>query len=561
MAFASNNPFRAAVLPHALYKDSFDPAPLPMSPSHSAPPVALRAPSFNSKNPFLDVLDDSIPGNSSRESVLLRRSTSDSSHENIRPLPDLFVNLSVREEDDMHTMRPPPPPPPPRSSRRQNLDGDFHLSDKAKAQRNSESSTFDSHAIIEAYMPLDRDNRPRESPLPTRHRAHNALQSRHHPERRRRPSDTKEEDPFATPPSVAYSSKHSHRHALSTPQVQDSGPSLTSDRSSRRDDDEISHHKSRSHTGKSTTIAPKLHHHHHAKSSSPTSKSSSSSKKQNGALDKIDKLDVTGIFGTGFHHDGPFDACNPHRNVNKKKAPMLAFPVDSENNAVGAPRHLMTNTKANGAPRHTGDGVNGSDALRFDPVLKADPVHGIISLGLGSSTFLEGAPASRAAIMQQRMREKDSEASVIDFSRLGGGATLEPAGAGLTRKKSIVQKIIGINNTKERDYAQSHLQPINVAAANAFSPSRSVSADGRKESTGEVILEEDSPTDIGSGGKTLAVTTTSSGMLHQASSPGTTVSFTSHTLSPTSPSAKDENGAKLLKRVKSLKVGGRKRAE
>ncbi|KAK9487967.1 Pal1 cell morphology protein-domain-containing protein [Lipomyces starkeyi] len=560
MAFASNNPFRAAVLPHALSKDPFDPAPLPMSPSHSAPPAAFRAPSFNSNNPFLDVLDDSSPGNSSRESVLLRRSTSDSSHENIRPLPDLFVNLSVREEDDMHTMRPPPPPPPPRSNRRQNLHGDLLLSDDLRAQRNSESSTFDSHGIIEAYMPLDRDNRPTESPLPTGHRAHNALQSRYHPERRR-PSGTKEEDPFATPPSAGYNSKHSHRHAMSTPHLQDNGPSLSSDRSSRRDYDEISHHKSRSHIGKSTTISPKVQHHHHAKSTSPTSKSSSSSKKQTGALDKIDKLDVTGIFGTGFHHDGPFDACNPHRNTNKKKAPMLAFPVDSENNALGAPRHLMTSTKANGAPRHTGDGVNGSDALRFDPVLKADPVHGIISLGLGSSTFLEGAPASRAAIMQQRMREKDTEANVIDFSRLGGGATLEPTGAGLTRKKSIVQKIIGINNTKERDYAQSHLQPINVAAANAPGRSRSVSADGRKGSIGEVILEENSPTDGSGGGKTPAVATTSTGMLRQASSPGSTVSFTSHTLSPTSPSSKDENGAKLLKRVKSLKVGGRKRAE
>ncbi|KAK9390857.1 Pal1 cell morphology protein-domain-containing protein [Lipomyces mesembrius] len=561
MAFASNNPFRAAVLPHALSKEPFDPAPLPMSPSHSAPPAAFRAPSFNSKNPFLDVLDDSSPSNSSRESILLRRSTSDSSHENIRPLPDLFVNLSVREEDDMHTMRrPPPPPPPPRSNRRQNLHGDLQLSDDLPAQCKLASSTFDSHAIIEAYMPLDRDNRPRESPLPTRHRAHNALQSRYHPERLL-PSGTKEEDPFATPPSAPYNSKHSHRHAMSTPQVQDNGQSLSSDRSSRRDHGEISHHKSRSHTGKSTTISPKQQHHHHAKSSSPTSKSSSSSKKRNGALDKIDKLDVTGIFGTGFHHDGPFDACNPHRNTNKNKAPMLAFPVDSENNALGAPRHLMTNTKANGAPRHTGDGVNGSDALGFDPVLKADPVHGIISPGLGSSTFLEGAPASRAAIMQQRMREKDNEVNVIDFSRLGGGATLEPTGAGLTRKKSIVQKIIGINNTKERDYAQSHLHPINVAAANASNRSRSLSADGRKGSIGEVILEEDSPSVRIGGGKTPAVTTTATGMLRQASSPSSTVSYTSHTLSPTSPSSKEENGAKLLKRVKSLKAGGRKRAE
>src|ERR1700736_3612880 len=30
-----------------------------------------------------------------------------------------------------------------------------------------------------------------------------------------------------------------------------------------------------------------------------------------------------------FHHDGPFDACNPHRNrAGSKRAPMQAFPKD-----------------------------------------------------------------------------------------------------------------------------------------------------------------------------------------------------------------------------------------
>lgn len=54
-------------------------------------------------------------------------------------------------------------------------------------------------------------------------------------------------------------------------------------------------------------------------------------------LDLIDKLDVTGIYGAGlFHHDGPFDACNPHRNRKKDhRAPMHAFPADSANNAIG----------------------------------------------------------------------------------------------------------------------------------------------------------------------------------------------------------------------------------
>ncbi|KAK9243646.1 Pal1 cell morphology protein-domain-containing protein [Lipomyces tetrasporus] len=554
MAFASNNPFRAAVLPHPVPKD---PAPLPMSPSHSAPPAAFRAPSFNSKNPFLDVLGDTSSVSSNSESVLLRRSTSDSSHENIRPLSDLLFDLSVKEEGDLHSVR--PPPPPPRSNRRQNLHAEMQKSQDLRTHRSSESSTFDSHAIIEAYMPLDRDNRPRETPLPPRHLARNAPPSRYPPERRRPPGN-KVDDPFATPPSATSHPKYNHRHASSTPAVAEVRPSSSRDRVSRRDHDD--HRKSRPHGDKSTSVSPtKRQHHHHTKSSSPTSKSSSLSKKHNGALDKIDKLDVTGIFGTGFHHDGPFDACNPHRNKNKSKAPMLAFPIDSENNAVGAPRHL--DTKANGAPRQAIDGVNGSNALRFDPVLKADPVHGNVSLGLGSSTFLEGTPASRAAIMQQMMRAKESEVNVVDFSKLGGSDMLDAigagAGVGLTRKKSIVQKIIGMNNMKEKDHGRSHLPPINVAAANS-NRSRSLSDDGRKGSLGEVIFEEDNPSD-NIDRKSPAVLTSATRMLRQASSPGSTVSSSPHTHSPTSPSSKDENGPNLLKRVRSLKVGGRKRAE
>ena len=44
-----------------------------------------------------------------------------------------------------------------------------------------------------------------------------------------------------------------------------------------------------------------------------------------------------------FHHDGPFDACNPHRNRKKDyRAPMHAFPENSANNALagGGPRAL-----------------------------------------------------------------------------------------------------------------------------------------------------------------------------------------------------------------------------
>src|SRR5208282_420571 len=35
-----------------------------------------------------------------------------------------------------------------------------------------------------------------------------------------------------------------------------------------------------------------------------------------------------------FHHDGPFDACHPHRNKQPHKAPVAAFPADSLTNTL-----------------------------------------------------------------------------------------------------------------------------------------------------------------------------------------------------------------------------------
>lgn len=57
----------------------------------------------------------------------------------------------------------------------------------------------------------------------------------------------------------------------------------------------------------------------------------------------------------------------------------------------------------------------------FDPRLKTELVHGVESAGLGTSTFLEGAPAPKSAIEKAAVEEED--------------------GGGLSRKKSLVQKI------------------------------------------------------------------------------------------------------------------------
>lgn len=83
------------------------------------------------------------------------------------------------------------------------------------------------------------------------------------------------------------------------------------------------------------------------------------------------------------------------------------------------------------APIRKGPGVRpGVDrTTSYNPTDRVEPVHGDESLGLGTSTFLEGAPAARTAIQR---RESESEG-------VGGGG-------GLGRKRSLVQKIRGISN-------------------------------------------------------------------------------------------------------------------
>lgn len=219
----------------------------------------------------------------------------------------------------------------------------------------------------------------------------------------------------------------------------------------------------------------------------------SRSGKSNRRIDIIDSLDVTSIHGIGsewlaqefhsprpvklissivFHHDGPFDACNPNRNrKGSERAPMQAFAKDSANNTLGGsgpvnkdinfaqfhgrgeegftdyatsgavhkPRADSGNEfesyAGSSAPIRTGPGIRpGVDRTSsFNPTSRVDPVHGEESLGLGTSTFLEGAPAARTA-MQRRDSENDHQPG------LGNGG-------GLGRKRSLAQKIRGISNS------------------------------------------------------------------------------------------------------------------
>jgi hypothetical protein len=169
-----------------------------------------------------------------------------------------------------------------------------------------------------------------------------------------------------------------------------------------------------------------------------------SSKPPSRRVDIIDQLDATSVYGSGiFHHDGPFDALNPHRNrQGSRRAPMQAFPKDSLNNTIGGAGPL------NARPDHaTFLGQQDDEAFMewsrgskdkeysssrsketpvFDPMSRGSILHGDESLGLGTSTFLEGTPAARTAI-QKREEERAAE------------------GDGLQRKKSLAHRIRNMN--------------------------------------------------------------------------------------------------------------------
>ncbi|TFY82327.1 hypothetical protein EWM64_g1685 [Hericium alpestre] len=74
----------------------------------------------------------------------------------------------------------------------------------------------------------------------------------------------------------------------------------------------------------------------HAAADKGKSNGKKAPKKGSVHADVIDRLDFTGM-GPMFHHDGPFDACAPSRNVHRTKAPMYAWTgVNAEDEQAAA---------------------------------------------------------------------------------------------------------------------------------------------------------------------------------------------------------------------------------
>ncbi|CAI4058962.1 Pal1p SKDI_04G5580 [Saccharomyces kudriavzevii IFO 1802] len=205
----------------------------------------------------------------------------------------------------------------------------------------------------------------------------------------------------------------------------------------------------REHSNSGSYVPHRSSSHHNREASSSTTPSKKGKRKGKVIIpknvDTIDKLDVTGLFGGSFHHDGPFDAVTPHRNKNNKAAPVLAFPIDGPNSTIGGAStkksaldevfgrddtddsdiyQYRTHTLRRGGDTQNAIKVNVGNVHQMDAKNKTELVHGPVTAGLGSSTFLDGAPASSAAIR--------SDIKAHSYHNRNGG---------LQRNKSLSQRL------------------------------------------------------------------------------------------------------------------------
>jgi hypothetical protein len=171
-----------------------------------------------------------------------------------------------------------------------------------------------------------------------------------------------------------------------------------------------------------------------------------------------------------IHHDGPYDAVQPHRNRKKDvRAPMEAFPVGSANNSLGGSGPLnskidLDRIHGRGAEGFTDFGSTDAEwkkprvEAEFSAKGRADIIHGEQSHGLGTSTFLEGAPASRKAVQQDMEAQKAM------------------AESGLGRKKSIAQRFRGISQPRRAYGDGGRITSPEARYGNATSPNGPYSA-------------------------------------------------------------------------------------
>jgi Pal1 cell morphology protein len=257
-----------------------------------------------------------------------------------------------------------------------------------------------------------------------------------------------------------------------------------------------------------------------------------------------------------FHHDGPFDACNPHRNrKGSRAAPMQAFPKDSRNMALGGSGPNNSNIdlaqfhgrgeegyndySTSAVADEVGESFKRPGAARstsFHPITRVEPLHGEESMGLGTSTFLEGAPASKTAIQR---RESDYDGA------------MNGAAGGLGRKKSLAMKIRGISNNRT---TAGRNMSIDVGDKVA-SPTSPLATSQSVQDTNPFFKDYD--TEYEKKGAQIVFAEDKSGRARAPSSPKRGLGLERKTTSE-SVAEEPKSGGGFLSRVRSLKGGPRK---
>lgn len=273
---------------------------------------------------------------------------------------------------------------------------------------------------------------------------------------------------------------------------------------------------------------------------------------------------------------------------------MQAFPKDSANNVIGGSGPVNKNINlaqfhglgedasadfsTSGASKMAfepyagpsapirGDARPGIDRTSsFNPTAGAEVVHGDLTMGLGTSTFLEGAPAARRVV-----ERRESETEYAGAMGGGGGA------GGLGRKRSLAQKIRGISNARREGGPRLMASPepryerttspteqpsiggvagLGVRETNPFF-SDDYDAAYEKKGASIRIAEEQ----VGSGDDTVGTAPTpSSPMRGTLGGNALERKFTNDppTFMPIQPEGESKTGGGFLSRVKSLRSGGR----
>jgi hypothetical protein len=127
---------------------------------------------------------------------------------------------------------------------------------------------------------------------------------------------------------------------------------------------------------------------------------------------------------------------------------MQAFPEGSANMALGGAGPLNSRLDLDKFHGRGNEGFQDYGHTRkanttviaqqyIDPHARTEQVHGEESYGLGTSTFLEGAPASKRALERRESEEQATQEGM-------------PAGGGLQRKKSLAQRLRGMSASQRR---------------------------------------------------------------------------------------------------------------